>query len=521
MSSRSATLLGLGLLLLGLAASTAGLGRLTGGDPVPGAPSPALSTAPTRPPQMADRNAVRQAANLSDAFVSIAEAVTPAVVRISAEQTDAPTAAGWFPRRFQELFGEDPDSAIRLEPTPPPVAGGTGFLVSSDGYILTNDHVVQNATRILVELADRRIWTARLVGRDPTTDVAVIKIDGRDLPALALGNSDAARVGEWVIAIGNPGFDDASTLDFTVTGGIISAKGRPLDLIPQGLARTDPAAGAYAIEDFLQTDAVINPGNSGGPLVNLRGEVIGVNTAIASTTGFNQGYAFAIPANLAQRVMKDLIAHGRVRRPLLGVSIADVTPEDAEAYDLPAIAGVRVDDFAADSPAREAGLLRHDVIVSIDGQRVERVGQLQRMVALRDPGEAMTVGYVRWGRAGEAVVTLTEAPLTSVSIEERPVESARPAAGLGFEVADMDAAAAREFGFAQSGGVVIADVTPYGAADRRGVLTGSRLLAVGRTQIRGVRDARAALRAAARGQVVSLLLELPDGRTYIANVRVP
>jgi serine protease Do len=235
-------------------------------------------------------------------------------------------------------------------------------------------------------LRDRRTLPAALVGGDPLTDVAVIRVQATELPAVALGNSDEARVGEWVLAIGNPGFGNASTLDFSVTGGIISAKGRPLNVLATELPAQDPSAPSYAIEDFIQTDAVINPGNSGGPLVDLSGTVIGINTAIASTTGYSQGYGFAIPSNLAQRIMRDLITHGHVRRPLLGISIADVTAEDAEVYRLGRIVGVVVEDFAPTSPAQRAGLRQHDVIVAVDGTPVDRVGQLQRLVALHQPG---------------------------------------------------------------------------------------------------------------------------------------
>ena len=519
MSSRSATLLGLGVLMLAIAA-LAGLGRTSAAGP---ATTPVLAAAPTRPPVVQNRDAVRQAANLSDAFVTIAEAVTPAVVRISAEQLASPEPPEWLSRRLQEIFGSSADSSMApADPLPPAIAGGTGFLVSSDGYVLTNDHVIADAGRITVILADKRSYVARVIGRDPTTDVAVVKIDAKDLPALALGDSDQARVGEWVIAVGNPGFDDSSTLDFTVTGGIISAKGRPLNLIPQGLAQTDPVAGSYAIEDFIQTDAVINPGNSGGPLLNLRGEVIGVNTAIASTTGFSQGYAFAIPSNLAARVMRDLITVGHVRRPLLGVQIADVTPEDADAYGLASIAGVRVDDFGEASPAQHAGIERHDVIVALDGQPVERVGQLQRLVALRAPGDTVTVSLVRWGTALEVDVPLDQAPIAEPHPQaETPTQEPRQATGIGLEIGDLDAATAGQLGYIQPGGAYVARVVPFGVADRKGVTAGDRIVAIGRDEIRTAREARSIVRATGRGEVLSLLLETAGGRTYIANLRVP
>lgn len=479
----------------------------------------AVSTldAPTRPPVVQNVASVRRASELSDAFISIAETVTPAVVRIQAERTVPHPRAGWLPRGLQDFFGgmEHPDS---VPAEVPEVGGGTGFVVSADGYILTNNHVVEGATRILVSLPDRRVFEAAVIGRDPTTDLAVIRIDARELPAVYFGDSDEARVGEWVIAIGNPGFDDASTLDFTVTSGIVSAKGRPLNIIDTSLQAGDDGF-RYAIEDFIQTDAVINPGNSGGPLVNLRGAVIGVNTAIATSTGYNQGYGFAIPSNLARRVMTDLIEKGRVERALLGVSIVDVSAEDAEVYGLARIEGVLVEDFAGDSPARRAGLQRGDVIVTIDGAPATRVGQLQRLVANHAPGETVRLGVIRYGQPRELTVELMRAPVEEVARAPEPGRTARPT--LGIEVADLDAELARQLGYARPGGVVVSDVSPASAADRKRVGIGHRIVSIDQQPVRSATEARSRMRAARSGQVLSLLLEYPDERTYIANVRIP
>jgi len=466
-----------------------------------------------------DRAAIREAEELSDAFIAISEAVTPAVVRIQAERTIGGPHAAAVPPGFREFFGLPPDAV----PNVPQTAGGTGFIVSADGYILTNNHVVDGASRITVTLVDRRTFEARIVGRDPTTDVAVIRIDGRNLPTVRLGDSDQARVGEWVLAIGNPGFGDASTLDFTVTSGIISAKGRPLQIIPQELqANGDPAAAVYAIEDFIQTDAVINPGNSGGPLVNLRGEVIGVNTAIASGSGFYQGYGFAIPSNLARRVMNDLIRHGHVRRALLGISIIDVTPEDAEVYRLPAIAGVLVEDFADNSPGEAAGLQRGDVIVEVDGQRVERVGQLQRLIAQHQPGESVQVKVIRYGESRDFRIRLTQAPLPGEAARPPVTAStARGAEGLGLELSELTPALAREYGYDRSGGVVLTGIRPASPAARKQAPRGYRIVSIDRQPVGSVREARNLLQRVRSGDVVSLLLESPDGRTRIVNLRVP
>src|SRR6476469_9200027 len=286
---------------------------------------------------------VKPIADASNAFVSIAEHVTPAVVSIQAER-DAKQRVQRPPRRnvppgLEDFFQQFGDPRQQ-----PQEASGSGFIVSKDGYILTNNHVVENFDRVNVTITDHRVFKAKVVGRDPSTDVAVIKIEGKDLPTATLGNDEGTRVGEWVLAIGNP-----LGLDFTVTAGIVSAKGRGGAEL-QGLGRD-----AYSISDFIQTDAAINPGNSGGPLVNSRGEVIGINSAIASQTGYYSGYGFAIPVTLAKQVMDDIIEHGRVRRAVIGVSIAPVDAEDAQVAGLKEITGVKVAGYSGDnSPARTA-----------------------------------------------------------------------------------------------------------------------------------------------------------------------
>jgi serine protease Do len=456
---------------------------------------------------------VRQASQTSDAFVAISENVTPAVVRIQAEQT-VQDRGRRMPSALSEFSTPDDDNHQF-----PQIAGGSGFVVSPDGYILTNNHVIEGADKITVIMVDKRSFPAHVVGRDLTTDVALLKIDGQNLQYMKLGDSDQAKVGEWVLAIGNPGFGDANTLDFTVTGGIISAKGRPLRIIARELRDARNPAEQFAIEDFIQTDAVINPGNSGGPLVNLRGEVIGINTAIASTTGYSEGYGFAIPANLARRVMKDLVEHGHVRRPLLGISIVDVTKEDAELYHLPRIAGVLVEDFAADSPARRAGLDRNDVIVSIEGNRVESVGQLQRMVAQHDPGDVVDVGVVRFGVQHRFQIRLTQASIPDSG--PQPVAKASGGHGVGIEVADLTQQLASKYRFDRTGGAVITRVMPFSAADEKRVAAGFRILSINRRPITTAADARGLLNEAHSGDIISFLLSDATGRTLISNVRVP
>src|SRR5690242_3646325 len=295
--------------------------------------------APASTPQLA-LPVVKSVSDLSDAFVGVADHTRPAVVFIRSQHVDRGDNRR-LPPGFEDFFPN-----LRRRPQVEQ-GSGSGFIVSPDGYILTNNHVVAGADKVTVRLYDKREFTAKVVGTDPNTDVAVIKIDARGLPTLAFGNSDSTRVGEWALAVGNP---LGEAFAFTVTAGIISAKGRLL----AGLQQT-----RYSIQDFIQTDAAINPGNSGGPLVNIRGQVVGINSAIASETGYYAGYGFAIPINLARTVMTQLIATGHVSRAVIGVSIRPITPEDAEDAKLTEIRGVVVNEFNPpdDSPAKRAGIL--------------------------------------------------------------------------------------------------------------------------------------------------------------------
>src|SRR5438034_9386378 len=300
----------------------------------------------------------KAAVDLGDAFASVAEHVKPAVVFIKSERRER-VSTRRLPPGFDDFFGNPRRPQIEQ-------GSGSGFIVSQDGYILTNNHVVQGADRVTVRLYDNREFAAKTIGTDPNTDIAVIKILTTGLPTVRLGDADSTKIGNWVLAIGNP-LGEAFT--FTVTAGIVSAKGRGL----QGLN-----SGGLAIHDFIQTDAAINPGNSGGPLVNVRGEVIGINAAIASPTGYYDGYGFAIPINIAKTVMTQLIATGHVYRAVMGVEIRPITPEDAEDAKLPEIRGVVVNQFTPpdDSPAKRAGILEGDVITTVDGQPIESIAQL-------------------------------------------------------------------------------------------------------------------------------------------------
>ncbi|MDX1648112.1 MAG: trypsin-like peptidase domain-containing protein [Longimicrobiales bacterium] len=464
--------------------------------------------------------AVQPAMDLSDAFTNLADAVTPAVVRIESRRT-VPASAQQVPEQFRRFFdlprGESPEPRSAL-------AGGSGFIVSEDGYILTNNHVVENATDLRVYLPDRRYFPAKVVGTDPFTDVAVIKVDvDEELPVMSFGDSEEVRVGEWVVAIGNPGFGASTQLDFTVTAGIISAKGRGLRLLQQDL-NMDPRLrdyAPYAIEDFIQTDAVINPGNSGGPMVNLQGQVVGINTAIASQTGVYQGYGFAIPINLARRVMEDLVEYGHVKRPRLGVSIGEIAAEDAEAYNLPSVSGVLVQDVPADGPAY--GTLQvEDVIVRLDGEPVGYVSELQAEIAERHPGDVVDITVYRDGEPVDLEVRLGEAPINDVPVvaADRPVLASER---LGIQVEALTPQIAEQLGWSDASGVVLADVLNGSAAERRGVgqFRNWKLTRINETEIALPEDVRRALDPVGAGDVVSLHFQDPDGNQRVMNVRMP
>ncbi len=370
---------------------------------------------PVAPPSIPE---ARPLADLSNAFAAVAQAVVPSVVYVRSQHTEM-VRGPQVPREFRRFFNFPTDSGPRLEQ-----GTGSGFIVSADGYIVTNNHVVAGADKVTVRLQDEREFVAKVVGTDANTDVAVLKIDAKDLKPIALGNSDNERVGEWVLAIGNPLGDK---LTFSVTSGIVSAKGRRL----QGLNQSN-----LSISDFIQTDAAINPGNSGGPLVNVQGEAIGINSAIASETGYYSGYGFAIPINLVKQVMDQLIETGEVHRAAIGVSIEDASRLDAEYVGLDQIRGVTIKSITdPGSPAAKAGLKVGDVILSVDGRPMFRTGQLQQEIGFRKPGDQVKIEVARKGGIRK-VVTVKLNALETVAANgddesgnEAPDSEGAPAGG--------------------------------------------------------------------------------------------
>ncbi len=393
-------------------------------------------------------------------IADVAERVTPAVVSIRATRTAN--------RQRMNMRGAPPGMEEFLEQferqQPREQSGdGSGFIVSPDGYILTNNHVVAGASLLEVTMADRRRFRARIIGTDSTTDVAVIKVDAKGLPTIPFGDDETLRIGEWVVAVGNP-----LGLDFTVTAGIISAKSR-------GTEVRLPNSGGLAINDFLQTDAAINPGNSGGPLINLRGEVIGVNSAIASQTGFYSGYGFAIPITLAKAVMDDLIRDGKVRLPVIGIQVSEVDPEDAAAAGLSRITGVKVQAVSDGGPAAKAGIESGDVVITVAGKNVDRVSQLQRTVRSNNVGQTIPVEVMRFGKkrtfnvkleGAEALGTLASGDAARTPSErESPATPTRIGASkLGITIEALTAEELSRLGSVVKQGVRVSEVKSDGAA---------------------------------------------------------
>jgi serine protease Do len=477
---------------------------------------------------------------LSDAFATVAARVKPSVVYITSKLDAQPAAnrsqrsprgqrqpnLDQLPPELRDMLkgmapeGMSPDDAPR--PRGGGMASGSGFVVSNDGYILTNNHVVDGASEVRVRLLDRREFKAKVIGRDPNTDVAVIKIDATRLTPAPLGDSDGSRVGEWVLAVGNP---LGENLTFTVTQGIISAKGRVLGL---------PGQTQQTIQDFIQTDAAINPGNSGGPLVNTRGEVIGINSAIESPTGYNAGYGFAVPINLARAVMGQIVKTGRVQRVALGIQIRDASADDAAYVGLKDIGGVLVSAFADDnSAAKKAGMQEGDVIVAVDGKPVAYVAQLQELIAFRRPGDVATIEVARKGGQHATV----KVPLQSAAGRTDAKESnddnssddnakGSPMRALGATVQAIDAATARELKLPADVKGVIVTGTQDGSSAASHLATPDAggpdiIMAVEGTSVETPEQLRAALAKAKSGDIVTLrVYNVPAKSKRVERMRI-
>jgi len=458
--------------------------------------------------------AIERLRSTSKAFSAIEKSVSPAVVSIQVERTLHSVSGNQqipFNDPF-EMFGDDfakrffgdryeefkEQRTTPKQPREHRIAGqGSGFIVSPDGYILTNHHVVGSADKVLVQLHDGRELEAKLVGSDARSDVAVIKIDAENLPIIPLGNSDKLDVGEWVLAFGSPfGLTDS------MTAGIVSAKGRT-------------SVGIADYENFIQTDAAINPGNSGGPLVNLDGHVVGINTAIASRSGGYQGIGFAIPINLAANIRDQLISEGSVSRGFLGIMIQKLTPDLAKSFGLADTKGVLVGDVTNDSPGGKAGLQSGDVVVELNGEKVEQAGAFRNRVAMLAPGTDVALTVMRNGERKSISVTLGELPDQDdlAKLKSPQTESVDK---LGLSVQTLSKELADRLGYsAEDSGVVVNDVASGSLAAIEGIKPGVLIREVNRQPVRTVDEFRKAVDKSQKEGVVLLLIKDKEFSRYL------
>jgi len=467
--------------------------------------SGANASAPEGPPVVSPEGK-QLLTEFSTAFEAAAAKVNPSVVPIMSEQvtrvanpfggTNDPLRNFFGDDFFRRFFGAPPGQEKQVVH-----ALGSGVIVSKDGYILTNNHVVDGADKLTVVLQDKQKYTAKVIGRDPQSDVAVIKINASDLPVASLGNSDDARVGQWVIAIGNP-----FQLMHTVTAGIISAKGRS-------------SVNLADYEDFIQTDASINPGNSGGALADLDGNVIGINTAIVSPNGAggNVGIGFAIPINMAKSIMHQIVATGKVSRGFLGLLPQDIDEGLAKAMHLNGTKGCLVGDVNHDGPADKAGIKRGDVITKFNGTEVENSVQLRNLVAEAEPGSDANVRILRDGKERDIVVKLGERPknLAANSTGEAS-EDKSSAEKFGLAVQELSASAEKSLGFHDEHGVLVSSVKPESPADEAGIQKNDLIKEVNRAPIRSVEDFRKAFEHVGKNDNVALLIRRGDNTFYVA-----
>ena len=444
------------------------------------------------------------ATSFSKAFIEVAEKVTPTIVQVSVvSERENPHSDFWF-FPFKDLPKDQRGS-------------GSGIIISDDGYIITNNHVVEKSTKVTVGMSDKRSFDAKVIGTDPLTDLAVIKIDAKNLPVAYLGNSDDLKVGQWVMAIGNP-----LSLASTVTAGIVSAIGRgQLGLIKD----------SYGVENFIQTDAAINPGNSGGALVDLSGAVIGVNSAIAAgNTGTYIGYGFAIPINLAKSVAKDLIAHGKVSRGYIGVNIGEVDDAMAKSLGLDKPRGIIVQGIVEGGAASKSDIKEGDVILKVDGREVNQPNQLQGYIASKSAGTIVKLTLFRDGKEIQREVTLKareedakdELAANKNSDEDDASSESKSSTAqfddIGLSVANLSSKEKSDYKVEH--GVMITNVKPFSKAEDKQLAKGFIILEADKKKVNSVGDLRGIIKSK-KGSAVLLRLQDSRGNNFYRGIEIP
>jgi len=462
-------------------------------------------------PAAAQDNDIAMLERSGKAFTSVVKKAGPAVVYISVEKTvkdsggkhmeelfDNPFFKRFFGEQFEQFQQQQPQRR-QSRRMPKQEGAGSGFIIAPDGLILTNNHVVEDADKITVKLADKREFAAKVIGTDPQSDVALIKIEAVGLPTLPLGDSNQLEVGEWVIAIGSP-FE----LSQSVTVGVVSAKGRN-------------RIGINDYENFIQTDAAINPGNSGGPLLNIKGQAVGINTAIFSRTGGSMGIGFAIPINMAKSVEEQLRSHGKVVRGWLGLIIQDIDENLAQSFGLNKAEGVLVSEVTSGSPAEKAGFKQGDIVLDLNGTPLTDVSDLRNRVAMIPPGTAATLNIIRDGARQQASVMIAEQPadFSEGAKAKMKLQSGSVLDKLGLTLQDLTPDVAAQFGYSKGQGVIVTEVEAGSPADNVGIEPGQLIEEVNKVRVRTLAELKAALKKSDSSKQVLLRVRSGEYSRYV------
>jgi len=446
-------------------------------------------------------------------FSTAAEAVTPMVVHIRTTMTRTVRQQQQVPDIFREFFGDEFGGGQRQPRRQQGQASGSGVIISKDGYIVTNNHVVQDADEVEVIMTDKRSFKAKVIGTDPLTDLAVIKVDANNLPAITLGDSDALKLGEWVLAVGYP-----LDLESTVTAGIVSAKGRRIGILDQNISKTD-AKPDSPVEAFIQTDAAINPGNSGGALVNLRGELVGINSAIASATGYYSGYGFAVPVSLVKKVSADLLKYGNVQRGYIGILPIELNSTVAKEKGAKIGRGIYVENVVEKGAAEAAGLKKGDVIVKMEGQPLDSDAQMREIIGRRRPGDIVNVTVNRDGTERDFKVELRNRNGGRDVIKKADVAaSSTSLSTLGASFEDLSAQDAKQLGV--NGGVRVKKIVD-GKLAETDVEEGFIIVKANGKNVKTTKDLQAIMASVKEGEGLMLIGMYPNSsRMYYYAVPV-